>query len=226
LVPFRVQVRETDLYIRAHQHLAREATQAVLNVRYALEEYIANTPRFLDSLTPCPMDHRAPAVVKEMLQASQKVGIGPMAAVAGAIAESVANALLAWTPEIIVENGGDVFLATALEQTVAIFAGPSPLSMKIGVRIPPDRTPLAICTSSSSVGHSHSFGRADAVCVIASSGALADAAATSLGNRVGHKSTIQKVLVEAQDIDGLQGIVIIVGDTVGAWGGYDLVPLR
>jgi ApbE superfamily uncharacterized protein (UPF0280 family) len=225
LVPFRITVQETDLYILARTALEREAHETVINIRHQLEEYIKANPLFQTSLDPLPDDPRAPKIVKEMLAASQKAGVGPMAGVAGAVAEFVGRELLAKTPEVVVENGGDIFMQSSTERRIGLFAGESPLNMKVGVRVPPERTPLGICTSSGTVGHSTSFGKADAVCVISPSCALADAAATALGNRVGGKGDIEGILEEGQKISGVEGIVIIVGDAMGAWGEYELVNL-
>ncbi len=122
-----------------------------------------------------------------MAAAAQTAGVGPMAAVAGAIAECVGRELLEFSPEVIVENGGDIFLKVSHRRTVGIFAGDSPLTGRIGIQIEARDTPLGVCTSSGTVGHSLSFGRADAVVVLAPAAALADAAATAIGNRVSRK---------------------------------------
>jgi ApbE superfamily uncharacterized protein (UPF0280 family) len=141
------------------------------------------------------------------------------------MAAFVGAALLAFTPEVVVENGGDIFLQTGTERTIGIFAGASPLNMQVGIRIPADRQPLGVCTSSATVGPSLSLGRADAVCVISPSATLADAAATALGNMVQGKGDIQRALEAGQKIPGVEGAVIIVADALGAWGEYELVKL-
>ena len=225
LVPFRVTVQETDLYVLARTSLEREAHEVVINLRHQLEEYIRANPLFQTSLDPLPDDPRAPKIVKELLAASQKAGVGPMAGVAGAMAEFVGKELLTKTPEVVVENGGDIFMQSSTERKIGLFAGESPLTMKVGVRVPPEKTPLGICTSSGTVGHSTSFGKADAVCVISPSCALADATATALGNQVQGKGDIERVMEEGQKISGVEGMVIIVDDALGAWGEYELVQL-
>jgi len=225
LVPFRVTVKETDLYILARTSLEREAHEVVIHLRHQLEEYIRANPLFQTSLVPLPDDPQAPKIVKELLAASHKAGVGPMAGVAGAVAELVGRELLAKTPEVVVENGGDIFMQSSTERKIGLFAGESPLNMKVGVRVLPEKTPLGICTSSGTVGHSTSFGKADAVCVISPSTALADAAATALGNRVQGKGDIERVLEEGRAISGVEGMVIIVDDALGVWGEYELVKL-
>jgi ApbE superfamily uncharacterized protein (UPF0280 family) len=149
-----------------------------------------------------------------------------MAAVAGAVAAGVGKRLLAFSEEVIVENGGDVFIHTREPVTVALFAGESPLSLRVGVQIDPAGESMAICTSSGTVGHSLSRGNADAACVVARSAPLADAAATALGNRIQDRSDIDPGMEWARSIEGVLGVMIVVGDRIGVWGAVDLVPLR
>jgi len=179
---FNVTVKETDLYIRASTNLKRKARRLVLKYRDILERYIERYPSFLTSLKPLPIDEDAPHIVKAMLKAADKTGVGPMASVAGAIAESVGAELLSFSPEVIVENGGDIYLKSLGKRSIGIYAGKSPLSGKIRLEIAGADTPLGICTSSGTVGHSLSYGKADAVVVLSKSAALADAAATAIGN--------------------------------------------
>jgi ApbE superfamily uncharacterized protein (UPF0280 family) len=225
LVGFRVAVKETDLMVLASRDLTREVREVVIQERLKLEAYIAAHPGFLEALAPCPEDPLAPPVVQEMMAAADRVGVGPMAAVAGALAERVGRALETLSDEVIVENGGDIFLKLTRPATVSLFAGRSPLSHRVGLKIDPALTPLGVCTSSGTVGHSLSFGRADAACVLASSAALADAAATGLGNRVPHAAAIGAALEWAATIPEIQGAVVIVGDRLGAWGQVELIPL-
>ena len=225
LAPFRAQVQETDLYILARTQLQQEAEEAVIRFRHQLEAYIKGNPLFVESLVPLPMDPLAPEIAREMLVAAQKAGVGPMAGVAGAMAEFVGKALLTKTSEVVVENGGDIFLQSSTERRIGIFADCSLLSMRVGIRVLPEKTPLGVCTSSGTVGPSLSLGKADAVCVISPSATLADAAATAVGNLVQGKGDIERALERGRAIPGVEGIVIIVGDAMGVWGEYELVTI-
>lgn len=227
LVSSIVKIAETDLHILAPQAVEDQALLAVSEVRGVIEEYIRVHPQFLPSLAPLPRDTRAPVVIQEMLAAGAATGVGPMAAVAGIVAEQVGKHLLAQgLAEVIVENGGDLFVSRTQESTIAVYAGTSPLSGKLGIRLLPEQMPCGVCCSSGMIGHSLSLGRADAVAVVAPSTALADAAATRLGNEVGrNKKSIQYALEVAQKITGLTGVVIISGEHLGAWGGVELVRL-
>ncbi len=218
LIPFTVTVKETDLYIHASSNLQRKAYKFVLKYREQLEKYMAKNPAFLTSLEPLPVPADAPQIAKQMSEAAQAAKVGPMAAVAGAIAEFVGKELLAFSPEIIVENGGDIYLKSLQKKVIGIFAGKSLFTGKIGLEIEPHETPLGICTSSGTVGHSLSFGKADAVVVLAQSAILADAAATAIGNLIKQPEDINKGIELAKGIPGLQGVVIIKDDNIGIWG--------
>ena len=225
LISFNVVVAQTDLYIRSQRNVKDKALDSVLKHRGSLEAYIKSHPLFLTTLDTYQAESEAPAIVKEMARVSQLTGVGPMAAVAGAIAEAVGRDLLAFSSEIIVENGGDIFLKTSQKRLVGIYAGRSSLTKRIALEIVPEETPLGIGTSSGTVGHSLSLGSADAVIALSSSAALADAAATALGNMVRHADDIPRAIEKARGIEGLRGVVIIVGDKMGVWGRVRIVPL-
>lgn len=226
LTAFRVVVKETDLFVHAAKPLKDTTRELILKYRGYIEAHIKRHPTFVQTLTPWRFDGPLPVIIREMIDAGGRAGVGPMAAVAGAIAAHVGGDLLAYSEEVIVENGGDVFLKTYGPVTVGIFAGRSPLSLRIGLRLDPVETPLSVCTSSGSVGHSLSLGKADAVSVISRSCALADAVATAVGNRIKTKDQIQPAVDFGKKIEGVMGIVAILGDAVGIWGEVDIVPLE
>jgi len=225
-VTFAVANKETDLYIRAERELSDAAMEAILRARQEIEGYIQRHPHFRTSLEPLPFDPEAPPIVQDMLLAASSASVGPMAAVAGAVAESVGKSLQTLSPEVVVENGGDVFLRARREITVGLFAGRSPLSMQMGMRIQPEETPCGVCTSSGKVGPSLSLGKADAVTIWAPSTALADAAATALANRVVEPEDIEPTLELAKTIGGLKAALVVLEDRIGVWGPVDIVRLN
>jgi hypothetical protein len=224
LVAFNVTMKETDLYIRANKNLRSKALKLVLKYRGLIERYIERHPAFLSSLEPLPVTGDAPLIVKAMLEVTSKVGVGPMAAVAGAIAEFVGTDLAAFSPEVIIENGGDIYIKSLSQRVVGIYAGKSPLTGKLGLEIKAEETPLGVCTSSGTVGHSLSFGRADAVVVLSPSATLADAAATAIGNTIKQVNDIPHGIEFAQSIAGLKGLIIIKDDKMGVWGEVKICP--
>lgn len=225
LVSFTVIEKETDLLILAQKDLSLEARAIVQKYRAQLEKYIKEHPRFQVTLEPVAVAEDAPPIVKEMAAAGQAANVGPMAAVAGAIAEFVGRELLQYSDEVIVENGGDIFLKIAQKRSVGVYAGKSPLTGKIALEILPEETPLGICTSSGTVGHSLGFGWADAAIAISPSASLADAAATAIGNMVKTVDDIPGAIEKAQQIPGLTGVVIIKDDKMGLWGQVRLVEV-
>ncbi len=226
LQAFQVVVKETDLHVQADRDLAPQCREALIEQRAYLETFIQAHPDFLTALVPWRTDSPAPDLVGAMIDASRLTGVGPMAAVAGALAERVGRGLLAFSNEVVVENGGDVFLSLREQVTVGVDAGRSPLSRRMGLRVAARATPLAICTSSGTVGHSLSYGAADAVCVVAPKGALADAAATALANRIDRPEDLKEALAFARTIEDIIGVLAICRDQMAAWGDVEIVPLR
>ncbi len=220
LVPFRVVYRESDLLILAEKELSQEAFKTLLAIRRDLEDYLSSHPAFLKSLKPLPIDPEAPAVAYKMFLAAKRARVGPMAAVAGAIAQEVGQKLLqeGLCQEIVVENGGDIYLSLKRDATVAILAGKSPLSGKVGIKVKKRLMPCGICTSSGTVGHSLSLGRADALCVLAKDTAFADACATALANQIKSPKDLKKLPKILLQIPDLLGVVCIVDEHLLAWG--------
>ena len=226
LLAFKVAVKETDLFIHSAKNLKKIAQELTLRYRGYIESYIQKNPEFEKTLQPWKVNEPVPNIISDMTEAGEKAGVGPMASVAGAVAEHVGIGLLEHTDEVIVENGGDLFIKTDSPVTVGIFAGESPLSMHIGLHVDPGGNQVAVCTSSGSVGHSFSLGKADAVCVVSKACSLADAAATSIGNHVIKKTDIQKAINFGKTIEGVKGIAVIIDDKMGMWGDIKIVALK
>ncbi|MCX7787794.1 MAG: UPF0280 family protein [Spirochaetes bacterium] len=191
----------------------------ILLQRRLIEGYIRRYPQFLTSLVPIPPLPNAPPIALAMHSASELTGVGPMAAVAGAIAEYAARA----GGGGVVENGGDIFLISETPVVIGLYGGKTPLSNRIGFRIDPERMPMAVCSSSGKMGHSLSFGKADLVTIFSKDGALADAAATLGGNLVQSERDIESTLVQLCQIPGIEAAWIEVDGKVGFQG--NLPPL-
>jgi len=215
---YEVKQGETDILVSADKNFYSNTLDFVSKYRNYLENYIKSNPDFLTSFAPLPDNPYAPPIIQDMLHAAKSVGVGPMAAVAGAIAQYVGSDLRNLSRNVIIENGGDNYMDTEKDVIISIYAGKSPLSEKIAIRITPEQMPCGVCTSSATVGHSVSFGSADAVCVVAPSAILADAAATALGNRVRTKKDIKDVLEKAMEWKDISGVLIIMGDYLGVTG--------
>lgn len=226
LATFQVVIEESDLWIAAHQDLSAMAAAEVRRLRGQIQAWAELHPEFYPSLTPLPCPKQGPTIVTRMYQAAQAVGVGPMAAVAGAIAQAVAETLHRESPEVLVENGGDNYLISRTERVVGILDDPS-TGIGLGLRLGPQDFPCALCASSARIGHSLSFGSADLVVVRAADAALADAAATALANRVHSPQHVDQVLALARNWTalGIQGVFVRCGEVLGAWGDLELVAV-
>lgn len=227
---FTVTVKETDLWIAVPpgsftEALPGQIEQLVWTARRQLESYIKAHPEFAVTREPYLVRGPAPGIVLEMARAGNVVGVGPMAAVAGALAEIVGRWLLQDRSQVIVENGGDIFMKVVEAVKVAVLAGKSPLSNKIALLVEPDSRPCGICTASGTVGHSYSRGRADAAVVLSPSAALADAAATAVGNLVQGPADLERALAFARSIEGVTGAVVICGERIALWGRVEIQPI-
>ena len=226
LVSFRVVHKETDLHIQARQDLTSKVSEWVLESRLAIEHYGTRHPRFFDSLVPLPNDEIAPPVVKEMLEAAAAAGVGPMASVAGVIAGYVGQKIVETIGgEVVVENGGDIFLKVSGQAEAAVWAGESPFSGKIAIRFDTKGEPRGLCTSSGTVGHSLSMGASDAVTVLCESPSIADALATAGGNMVSRRGDVKRALEFLQAHSACLAALVISGDKLGIFGDLELVEL-
>lgn len=222
---YEVKLKETDLFCCTKTDLKTRIEERVIFYRHQLETYIKYRPDFKESLIPVETDDFAPAIVREMIEASQIIGVGPMACVAGAIAEYVGRDIAASTDEYIVENGGDICLKTDRERVILVYAKDSPYSEKIGIKLKGRDTPYGVCTSSGTIGHSLSFGKADTACVIGDSSLFGDGLATYIGNIVKNKHDVPFAIEKGKTYPGVSGILIIVGDYLGVWGDLEIIKV-
>ncbi|MGA1825482.1 MAG: UPF0280 family protein [bacterium] len=207
------------------KNLQKLATKLLLEKREIIERYIRRYPLFQTTLIPFSSKTDDPFMIRKMTEAGKKMGVGPMAAVAGAIAQEVAVSLAAYSQEMIVENGGDIYLQLKRKSCIAIHAGFSPFNKKLGIELEPSPYGVSVCTSSGTVGHSFSYGKADAAIAISKSAYLADAAATAMGNVIQTEEDIGKGIKMAQSTPGILGALIIKNDKLSLWGKLKLVPI-
>lgn len=196
-----------------------DATAEIVRQRHILEDYLRRHPEFQRSLVPIGLRADAPEIARHMAWAADLVGVGPMAAVAGAMAQWAAKAALtAGAEEAIVDNGGDIYLKAVEPVLIALGTGTTPLADKLAFRIEPEQTPLSICSSSGRMGHSMSLGRCDLATIVAKDAALADAAATQAANLVRTPSDVDAALERIMTIEGIVGVLIVQDDRIGLAG--------
>ncbi len=191
----------------------------IVRQRRILEEYIARHRSFQSALVPIDLRADAPEVARRMAWAARRAGVGPMAAVAGAMAQITAEAALAaGAAEAIVDNGGDIYLKATEPVLVALGTGTAKLADRLAFSIQPQETPLSICSSSGKMGHSMSFGLCDLATIVAKDAALADAAATRAGNLVRTVEDVDAALEKIMSIEGVDGVLLVKDDRVGLAG--------
>jgi uncharacterized protein len=226
LLKFRVEVGESDLWILSDLDIRSEMARWLKIYRRQLREYIYKYPDFTVTLQPFPDDPEAPELINWMITASTKAEVGPMASVAGAIAGMIGRQFKNQCGELIIENGGDIYLHTLTERIISIYAGNSMFSLKTGLVIPPQPQGLGVCTSAGTVGPSLSFGKADAAVIISNDVALADSVATAVANRIQTTADLEKAVDFAGTISGVTGAVAIKDDKMAAWGEVTLISLE
>lgn len=226
---FVITYKDSDLWVGIdhasfNKEMAERALAKLVEIRDELEAYIVTDPFFKKSLKPYPAHENAPETAKKMAAAAEKAGVGPMAAVAGLFSEIVGQTLLEnfAVNELVVENGGDIFLKLQKPLIMSIFAGESPLSGMVGLEITAEQSPLGICTSAGTVGPSLSFGKADAVMIACRDTALADAFATGLGNLIKKPGDVEKVLKRTETFPGIIAAVLICEDQIGIRGEFEM----
>ena len=219
IVRRRFSLKETFATVLAAERFMELAEQTILATRGAIEAYIARQPSFRTALEPLAVEAQAPKIIRFMAAAAARAHVGPMATVAGAIAQNTVEALVAaGAAYVIMDNGGDIVLFIDRPATIGIFTGPAAIR-DIALRFLPRPDIFSVCTSSGTVGHSLSFGRADAATVIASDGYLADAMATALGNRIkkGTPKEIEEAIRQSM-IAGVDGLLVVANDHLGLGG--------
>jgi hypothetical protein len=224
---FQVVLEHTDLFITAESDLSGPILDYVRELRGELKNFMLLTPGFRESLRPVPAPETAPRVAREMARAAELCNVGPMAAVAGTFAHLVAEHFAPVSPNILVENGGDITLFSTRERVVALLGDPA-TGARLGLRIPKGDFPLSLCGSSATIGPSLSLGQGELVVVRSKSGAFADAAATNLANLIDTGDDLDLVLARAKQLApyGLEGVFAQAGGKLAVWGKMELVALE
>lgn len=219
----RKRIYKTFVHKEAVFRICCEAFEAVtreiLLQRQILEAYILRQPEFQHSFKPIELLPDAPDVAQRMARAADWVGVGPMAAVAGVMAQLAVEAgINAGADEAIVENGGDIYLQTTKPVVIGLFSGGSEKVNQLAFELQPSDTPVSICSSSGKMGHSMSLGQCDLATVVSRDAALADAAATQAANLVKRVEDVEAALNRIAAIDGIDGVLIVKDGHVGLAG--------
>ena len=219
--------KESDVTIISDSKMAIDQAKKVFyRDRTILENYIGKHPLFASSFEPVNIYSSEP-IIQIMSIASEMYHVGPMAAVAGALADLMLEEMKSKKPDFIpaksalVENGGEIAVDSETDLKIALYAGENRLNLNIGFLITKKDCPLGIATSSATIGHAISLGQADAATIFSSTAANADAAATKIGNLVQGEDierSIKVALDAVDDFPGIRGALICRGNKVGHTG--------
>jgi len=218
--------RETNVKIISDKEKYFGIAFSEIEKRYLeLEKFIKKNPLFQSSLEPLKVENSAPKIAKEMVKAGKIANVGPMAAVAGTIAEFAARKMFKAGAKIaVVENGGDIFAITKEPITIGIFAGEK--LPALAFELNSKNTPLSVCSSSSYLGHSFSFGKCNLATIFAKNGSVCDAFATALCNSIKKEEDIQPALELIKKLAGnkIEGAIAVKNSKVGLIG--NIPPLK
>jgi len=191
----RRRFQESSVLFKSEMRAAIDAAISNIRVqRMELITYITQHPSFRDALIPYPVATEAPRVVKLMVESTDRFEVGPMAAVAGVLADLAVETMRSVDAKVaIVENGGEIAAWSEEPFTIALHIGANPLSNSLGFQVAPSDCPIGIATSSASVGSALSFGEADSVTIFTNTAGIADGAATAVCNSVQGSDLIASV---------------------------------
>lgn len=204
-----IAYRESDLYIVSDSSLSSDHAKNILIKYYtSIEAYSKTHPYFLISLISLKMDEKAPPIIQDMLKVSAQASVGPFASVAGAVAHYVGYELLSWCNQIMIENGGDIFLKIDEDKKIGLYLGKKFNPEMITLKIKKRTHPFGICSSSATIGPSLNFGNADLVTIIANNTLVADAYATAYSNKIKEEKDVVAVMKEAEASPFIRGIIV------------------
>lgn len=202
-----------DLLIEADgPAAARSTTFAAAAARFEslLDELVAELDTLRSALTPASMPVPRGRVAMRMVEAvfphCHEETITPMAAVAGAVADEIGEAMAgaASLRRWMVNNGGDISIGLTPGQryTVGLVVDPRRGTVD-GTIVVKGGTDVGGIATSGRHGRSFSLGIADAVTVTSHNAAAADAAATIIANKVdiGPHSAVTRVPAYEVDPD-------------------------
>lgn len=221
---YEVSIKETDIFVESIDPLDKtKIYQSVEKYRKELEDYIEVNPEFQHRLSSFSLKSPSSSMIKEMVEKTSLLDVGPMASVAGAIAEYVGKGLSYFSSQLIVENGGDIFIKKRGSVLLGMYAGENSFINDYAISLENNSSYLGVCSSSSFLGHSLSLGNLDLACVVSNSVIFADALATKLANMVNDDEDIEKALEFSKKFDYTQAVLLVRKEKVGIWGQIKLV---
>jgi ApbE superfamily uncharacterized protein (UPF0280 family) len=220
---YRLKYKYTDLFITCDREISKEVKEPVVSFYNGLEEVLSRHEVFGKSLTPVKIIDNYPPIIKKMCRAAEVFKVGPMAAVAGAVCDRIAQSISGSCDFLMIENGGDVYIKSSIPVSAVLFSSSRYFRDRLNIRITADTTPCGLCSSSGIIGHSLSLGKSDLVTVMSESTVMADTAATAIANSIKEKADVDKALAHYRDYKQIKGLIIIKDDRLAIWGELQLV---
>jgi ApbE superfamily uncharacterized protein (UPF0280 family) len=225
LFSLHIVFKQTDIWLKTEGKPDCQQAELFLKQAYHdIEGYLACDKGFLQSLHPCKVPETAPEIIKDMSRYSEEADVGPMAGVAGAIAEYIGKRISSRHRLVFCNNGGDIYYRSPAEESFSLSAPGSPFDNKIRICVPSSIEGKGLCTSSGTFGHSINMGRAYAVSILAQNACLADVWATAVSNRIRSHLDLKHILKWCTETECIEGVVILVDDYLAAWGDIRLAP--
>ncbi|MCJ7666095.1 MAG: UPF0280 family protein [Actinobacteria bacterium] len=223
---FRLDYKYSGLLIMCDRDIGNELEGLVRGFYADIEKVIAGRPGFKNSLVPIEVMDHYPPVVKDMCHAGEVFNVGPMASIAGAVCDHLAENIAGKCSFLMIENGGDVYIKSSSPLEVGIFTKNNYFKDMITLLIEAGLTPCGICSSSGSFGHSLSLGKSDLVTVLSGTAILADAAATAVANTINREEDIDAAITRFRKYSEIKGLIAIKNKRIGLWGQLQLAPVQ
>jgi ApbE superfamily uncharacterized protein (UPF0280 family) len=219
---WKVKYKYSDLLIVSDKDISLRILPVLFDFYTIIEKFSESHPSFTKTFNPYIPDNDFPNIIKKMCDESAVFNVGPMASVAGAVCEYLASELARDNPYLAIENGGDIYIKSSKDITAGLFVKNRYFKDNLKIKIRKKILPCGIASSSGTLGHSLSLGKADLASAVCRSAILADSAATAACNMINTKDDIEKVINHFKDFKEIEGLVLIKDDKIGLYGNIEL----
>jgi ApbE superfamily uncharacterized protein (UPF0280 family) len=220
---WKIMYQYSDLLLSSDKDIVKLIEEPVKEIYRCLHRCFKEDPAFLKSLSPVSIKPGYPEIIKKMCLLSAEFNVGPMAAVAGTVNEFLAEKLNKYCGNLIIENGGDLYLRSKKDRILGIYVKNNYFKDGISMKVKAKNMPCGVCASSGTFGHSLSLGKCDLAVVVSKSAIAADAAATAVANSISCKDDIFASIEHFRNYRGIDGLLLIKDDKIGLWGNIELI---
>jgi ApbE superfamily uncharacterized protein (UPF0280 family) len=212
---FEIQVQDMVLHIQAGTDFNEESRAAALSFWEQLHAYALRNPDIENSKRPIDVPADAPEIVREIVAAARRAGVGPMYSLQGAVTDHVGRFLAREVDEVTVNCGGDYFILGRRRQKLTVARRPG--GSTVAVVVPPSKRGVGI-----SMNLGRGYAAVDGLAVIADSCMLADAAAAGVQAILPKQGGFAGALAYLKQVRGVLGGVVVLGERIGVAGGVEI----